>query len=120
MSNRLIKTRFSEMRNRVIFLEEVEKEGPEAGGSSLEEVFSCAAAIEEVSLKDFEVLGLSASKKYITIIVRNNYKAFQPEHHHQFKLRDGLTKNKIFNVKEVSALAGTKETYIKIVGEQAE
>lgn len=107
------------MRNRVTFYEEV-SEGPEAGGGSLEEVFSCAAAIEETSLKDFEVLGLSVGKKYITIITRNNWKTFQPENYHQFKLRDGFIKDKIFNVKEIAAVPNTKEQYIKIVGEQAE
>lgn len=116
--SRIIKTRFSQMRNRVTFYEE-ESSGPEAGGS-LAEVFSCAAAIEETSLKDFEVLGLSVGKKYLTIITRSNYPEFHPENHHQFKIRDGFMKDKTYNVKEVSALPNTKEQYIKIVGEQSE
>lgn len=107
------------MRNRVMFYEEVSS-GPEAGGGSLEEVFSCACAIEELSLKDFEVLGLSSSKDYITIITRNNWKTFQPEHYHQFKLRDGFMKDKTYNVKEVAFVPRTKETYLKIVGEAAD
>ena len=117
--SRIIRTRFSQMRNRVTFLEEISS-GPEAGGGDLEEVFSCACAVEEVSLKDFEVLGLSTGKKYITIITRNNWKTFQPQHFHQFQLRDGFMKDKIYNVKEVSALPQTREQYIKIVGEQSE
>ena len=117
--SRIIRTRFSDMRNRVTFYEEGSS-GPEAGGGDLEEVFSCAAAIEELSLKDFEVLGLSSSKDYITIITRNNWKTFQPQHFHQFQLRDGFMKDKIYNVKELSALPQTREQYIKIIGEAQE
>ena len=106
------------MRNRVTFYEEV-SEGPEAGGS-LEEVFSCAAAVEELSLKDFQIFDLSTSKKYTTIIIRNSFSAFQPDPIHKFKLRDGLAKDKTYNVKEIFALPNTKEQYLKVVGEQSE
>ena len=117
--SRIIRTRFSQMRNRVTFLEEISS-GPEAGGGDLEEVFSCACAVEEISFKDFEILNLSAEKKYITIITRNNRSAFQPDTFHQFQIRDGISSNKIYNVKELSALPQTREQYIKIVGEQSE
>ena len=117
--SRIIRTRFSDMRNRVTFLEEISS-GPEAGEGDLEEVFSCACAVEEISFKDFEILNLSAEKKYITIITRNNRSAFQPDTFHKLKLRDGLAKDKTYNVKELFALPNTKEQYLKIVGEQSE
>ena len=104
------------MRNRATFYEEVSA-GPEAGSSSLEEVFSSACAVEELSQKDFDVLGLSTGKRYTTIVVRNSFSAFTPDTIHKFKIRSGLMKDKVFNVKEVSSIPGTKEAYLKIIGE---
>lgn len=101
------------LNNRVSFFVK-DNSGPEAHGGGYEKIYECACSEHSLNLKDVTAINLQSGNHSVTIMIRNEPRAYRPEYNHYFHLESGYFQRIKFNVKSISVEKGNM---LKIVGE---
>lgn len=75
--------------------------GPEPGGSTKNDLYTCTAEIYNPSMKDIEVMKVNGTTKGVTIKIRDPLKDYQPSNRHKVKIDNFRYKDITWNITDV-------------------
>lgn len=111
------KVQSGDLRTPVIFYQ-YKNEGPYPDDIEEVEVYRCYAETYNPSMKDREILGVNESMQGLSMVIRDPYQSFTPNHKHIVLVEDFRLEQQLFNVFEVRLDSPERGFITVILGEK--